>query len=157
MKQKRKVIIAAFICAAALLIGWKIKPVELIDDKLLIDLDTAIVEAGWGQEGNPTDEPDDTKTENGDKDSDNTGITVKPNPDEKSTVTVSVRGEDITMDGVAVKDAAALRTRLSLLMESGSTVVLEDNYAEAHVYKDVFQVLEIMQTMKQIKLSEIAR
>ena len=155
MKQKKRLFTGAILLAAALFIGWKVKPVELIDDKLLIDLDTAIVEAGWGQEGNPDDAPDDTKQE-GDKDNNNTGTTDKPNTS-KNTITVAVQGEKITLDGVTVKDAATLRSRLSAVLESDSTVVLEDNYAEAHVYRDVLQVLEIMQNMNSFKLSEVAK
>lgn len=157
MKQKKRILIAAFVCVAVLLIGWKVKPVELIDDKLLIDLDTAIVEAGWGQEGNPTDTPDDPKENEGDKEDDNTGNTQKPDPEKDITILVSVHGERITMDNVAVKDAAALRTRISLLLERGGFVVLEDNFAEAHVYKDVREVLETLQVQKQFRLSETAR
>ena len=157
MKQKKRILIAALVCMAALLIGWKVKPVELIDDKLLIDLDTAIVEAGWGQEGNPTDMPDDPKDNEGDKEDDNTGNTQKPDPEEETTIVVSVHGEKITMDGVTVKDAAALRTRISLLLERGGIVVLEDNFAEAHVYKAVHEVLENLQDVKQFVLSEITK
>lgn len=155
MKQKKKIITGALLLAAVLLIAWKVKPVELIDDRLLIDLDTAIVEAGWGQEGNPSDNHDDS-TQEGDKDNENAGATDKPNTD-KDTVTISVQGENITLDGVTVRDAATLRSRLSAMMESGSSVVLEDNYAEAHVYKAVLQVLEIMQTMQSFQLSEVAK
>ena len=157
MKQKRKVLITALVFAAVLLIGWKVKPVELIDDKLLIDLDTAIVEAGWGQEGNPSDNPDDSKMETEDKEDDNSGTAPTTPPVEQITILVSVKGEVITMNGMTVKDAQALRTRLNLLMDKGTTVVLEDNYAESHVYKAVLEVLETMKTMKQFNLNEIAR
>ena len=58
MKQGKKWMVWAGALVVILLVGWKIKPVELVSDKLLIDLDTAIVEAGWGQEGNPGEDAD---------------------------------------------------------------------------------------------------
>ena len=81
MKQKKRLIIGALLLATGMLVAWKIKPVELIDDKLLIDLDTAIVEADWGQEGNPGDGQD------------------KPSPEEGEDILISVQGENILLNG----------------------------------------------------------
>ena len=139
MKQKKKIIFAALVFAAALLIGWKVKPVELIDNKLLIDLETAIVEADWGQEGNLGES------------------TQKPNPEEGDSVHITVRGEEIILNGEKVKDASVLHGYLSVKVKENSAVVLEDNYAEAHVYKEIYNLLETMQTTTDFKLSEVTR
>ena len=139
MKQKKKIIFAAFVFAVALLIGWKVKPVELIDNKLLIDLDTAIVEADWGQEGNPGES------------------TQKPNPEEGDSILISIWGEEIILNGEKVKDTTVLQNYLNVKIKEKSSVILEDNYAEAHVYKEVYNMLETMQTTARFKLSEIAR
>lgn len=139
MKQKKKIIFAALVFAAVLLIGWKVKPVELIDNKLLIDLDTAIVEADWGQEGNP-------------------GESIQnPNPEEGDSIHITVWGEEILLNGEKVKDASVLQSYLSVKIKENSAVVLEDNYAEAHVYKEIYNLLDTMQTTTRFKLSEIAR
>lgn len=139
MKQKKKIIFVALVFVAALLIGWKVKPVELIDNKLLIDLDTAIVEADWGQESNPGES------------------TQKPNPEEGDSIYITVWGEEILLNGEKVKDASVLQSYLSVKIKENSAVVLEDNYAEAHVYKEVYNLLDTMQTTIRFKLSEIVR
>lgn len=157
MKRKRRLITGALFLAAVLLVAWKVKPVELIDDKLLIDLDTAIVEAGWGQEGNPSDNPDDPKQDGEqEEDKENTGTTQKPNPDQKA-ITVSVKGEKIIMDGGIMEDVVALQSQLTVALGKNATVVLEDNYAEAHVYKDVLKLLQDMQAREQFVLSEVVK
>ena len=139
MKQKKKIIFAALVFAAALLIGWKVKPVELIDNKLLIDLDTAIVEPDWGQEGNPGESAQ------------------KPNPEEGDSIFISVRGEEISLNGEKVKDASVLQSYLSVRLKENNAVVLEDNYAEAHVYKEVYNLLVTMQTTARFELKEVTR
>ena len=90
MKQKKRIMLLAVISLmATLLIAWKLKPVELIDDKLLIELDVTIQDADWGQEnsGEDADTP-------GVKDDDSTPVIVPTAaPEDLEEITILIRGE----------------------------------------------------------------
>ena len=155
MKVKRKALLLLVTLVAAMaFIGWKIKPVELIDDKLLIDLDMRIQDAGWGQE----DSPDDSSTEISPEDK-NPDIDVTINPEETAEVTIVVRGEKILINDVHMKTFDTLKKYLEqYVMQQGadnSLVCLVDDYAEAHAYKKVYELLELLQMQTPFRISEV--
>lgn len=154
MKMKRKwlLLLVSFVVATAF-VGWKIKPVELIDDKLLIDLDMRIQDAGWGQEDSPDDgsmvtSPDDK----------NPDIDIPTDPDDRAEIMIVIRGEKVLVNEVHMKTTDALKKYLErfLAEEPGANtrVCLVDDYAEAHAYKKVYELLEQLQTQVTFEISE---
>lgn len=157
MRQKRKLLPWVLFLAVVLLVGWKIRPVELVSDRLLLDLDAVIADADWGEEGNPGDVQKEPVEEGQDPDSGNTAEPEKPEGDEEKEIIVTVQGEKITLDGIVVKDAVVLKKYLLRKLGGDVAVYLEDNYAEAHVYKAVFEVLVAVQEQEQFKLGEVVK
>ncbi len=155
MKVRRKMrLLLVTLAVAMVFAGWKIKPVELIDDKLLIDLDVQIQDAGWGQE----DSPDDSSSGNSPEDK-NPEIDVTVNPEENAEIMVVIRGEKILVNEVHIKTISTLEKYLDKCLEQqGGTdimVCLVDDYAEAHVYKKVYSLLGEVQARTAMKISEV--
>ena len=72
--------------------------------------------------------------------------TATPTPTPKPTVQappeIKIRDTQISLDGTTVKDAKALRSELEKRFKDGGTAVLTDDWAEAHVYRDVMLILD---------------
>lgn len=144
---------------ASILIGWKIKPVELVDNKLLIDLDSVIHESSWGQEGFPDNISDnETSEEPKEKDIDSK---IPHDTDlsnmEKNTLSISIQGEKIILDDLEIKDVETLKNILSQKIDKTVSISLEDDYAESHLYKKVYQMIEQLQSENIFEFNEIVR
>ena len=124
-----------------LLVGWAQKTVRLLDNKRLIDLDSMISEAPLGQQGsggndgtvsgNLTEEENDSQQNN------------------KKTFEVVVQGDKITYRGDSYlvasgdDDPALLQYMITkdLATNPGIRIHLIDDWAEAHTYRKVDNIL----------------
>lgn len=162
MKNRKQTILLCTIAlfVAAILVGWKIKPVELLDNKPLIDLNSAIQEPSWGKEGSTDNNLDETpQEENISEISDSEAAnTVQPVAEEKEYLVVTIHGEEILLNGGIVKDIQVLRDRLLQQYSENMIVSLEDDYAEAHLYKEVRDMLkQLEQEVDSFKYDESPR
>lgn len=152
MRQKKRMMLLGVISLmAALLVAWKLKPVELIDDKLLIDLDITIQDADWGQEssGEDTDTP-------GTKDDDSVPVVVPTAaPEDLEEITILLRGERLKVNDVSMHSLDTVEKLLDKKCGDGTRVYLIDDYAEAHVYKSVLELLKRKQAQIPFVISEV--
>ena len=114
--------------------SWGKKSVDLLK-KNLIDLDKAIEAASWG-----TDEKKaDTEKENKDKDSSETG-SASNNKSYVTTIKVRIYGKKIFIDGEeCTKEEVEKKIKAKYTGNQKLTII--DDYAEAHVYRDVDELL----------------
>ena len=116
-----------FVCA------WGTKPIELLDDKKLIDLDKAIEFAKPGADSLfPIESTAVTTSVH--------TTTTKPVPKEKK-IYINVSSENITYDGKECK-FNELEEKLRKNNDKNTTFILNDDFAEAHVYKKVLNLLK---------------
>lgn len=136
-KKKFVAVIIIFSCIL-LLGGWNKKKVELITDGKLIDLEKAIEMARIGVDETGQEEATEQQNE-----SDNTGEEQKKttNNRTKTTISIVVRGTQISFNGTTCKvEEISKMTRQSCT--SDDKVRLLDDYAEAHVYHEVDDILK---------------
>ena len=146
MKKKGRIAAgAALLCLmAAFLIGWGKLPVELLNENPpLIDLSAAIKEAEVGQNGNTegqTGDPDGQTPDGGDGDQGN----------QAKTHVIKVRDESVTYenDHSTFRTMENLKKKLKQNFHAGDTILLVDDYAEAHRYKEVLAALEELRDEK---------
>lgn len=143
MRHKKRIILLAVISLmAALLVAWKLKPVELIDDKLLIDLDTTVQDADWGKE-------------NIREETDSPVIVPTAAPEDLEEITLLIRGERLKVNDVSMHSLDTVEKLLDMKCGEGTRVYLIDDYAEAHVYKSVLELLRRKQTQIPFVISEV--
>lgn len=128
------------------LVGWGKQPVQLLNETPpLIDLDAAIQEADFGNNGN-------TGEETGDPDVDhpggNDGDTQQVN--QNKTIVISIRDEELTYDNMMILSRSVdnLRRRLEKEYQKGDVIRLVDDFAEAHKYREVLAMLEALRSEK---------
>ena len=149
--MKRKVTVLLLMLAALVwLTGWGKKEVRLLDSSKLIDLSKAIELAKpGGSEGDSEEDTGETEaagsnaagvSENGSRELQESLSPVS------QRIVIRIRGEQIfythgrySQDDIS---AAGLESALRSDYVSGSEVVLMEDFAEAHVYKEVCRVLE---------------
>ena len=155
MKRKRKLLLLA-IAALLVLAGWGQKKVELLSDKKLIDLSVAIGNCKLGAEdliqenGKETPNPSATPVPM-------TSVTPKPTakPTPKVTATpkptlpakpriqdIIVRDEQITYNYVPWPDLSILTAQLRRDHDERTTFRLIDDYAEAHTFRQLLEILK---------------
>ena len=130
-KKIRKICVLFLCCSLVLLFaGWGKKPVELLnEDPPLIDLDQAIQEAKFGQNGN-------------------TAPAQEEDLDGKNTEhIIMVCGKDIKYDGKTCNAPEDVRRRITSAGKKEDMLILVDDYAEAHRYKKVLEMLEELKKM----------
>lgn len=122
--------------------SWGEKPVELLDDKKLIDLNKAIEFMEPGGELITPDDPAYT-----------TAVTTEQKPSEEM-IYINVRGEQIKFDGEEItfeELEAKLRQKLKKTDREHVTFKLADNFAEAHVYRNILGLLRDMNEKEGVK------
>ncbi len=152
--MKRKCRLLMFLLLSLLVLaGWGKKTVELLNSKKLIDLNAAIeislsgadsleqedtgtpqISATPVQTPVPTAEPVTEPT--------NTPMpsaTEKPKP---RAVVINVRGCEVTCDSTQWEDMDALKERIAREADSNVIFRLVDDFAEAHVYRQIIAILE---------------
>lgn len=127
----------ALMVAVMAFVGWGKQPVELLNDNPpLIDLNAAIKEADFGQNGN-------TGSETGDPSKDHQGEDGNTQQGEAHhTFEIFVRDEDITFEKLIIRKVDTLKRKLEQECQVGDTVKLIDDYAEAHRYREVWDMLK---------------
>ena len=68
--------------------------------------------------------------------------TATPTPTPKPVPTIKIRDINITVDGTACENADALKQKLTDMLGDNGKAVLVDDFAEAHVYREVMAVLD---------------
>ncbi len=153
MKRRKKRIFLLVLCVvAALLAAWKLKPVELIDNKLLIDLDATILDADWGQEDSAGDDSEapDSKEDDGIPD-----VAPTAAPETWEEITIVIRGEKTKINDVTMHNLSTVEKFLDMKCGEGTRVYLTDDYAEAHVYREVYELLRQKQLEIPFVISEL--
>lgn len=152
MRQKRKIgFLLVLSLVAVLLAAWKLKPVELIDDKLLIDLDLTIQDADFGQEDGADDsDVPDNKDDDGTPD-----IAPTAEPEHLEEITIVIRGEKTKINNVTMHNISTVEKLLDMKCNKDTRVYLTDDYAEAHVYRSVLQLLEQKQREIPFVITEV--
>lgn len=127
-RKKTFLILSMFACFV-IFIGWAAKNVELLNENPpLIDLNAAIQEAKFGKNGNEIQQEGEEPVKEIEKD--------------KKEIVIRVQGEGVWMDDHRYFSLESLNTRLISNYKSGDKIILKDDYAEAHYYKEIFSMLE---------------
>ena len=166
MKKRGKLLLLALV-SVLVLAGWSQKKVELLSDKKLIDLSAAIGKCTLGADDMTPDEGTSTQNPNGQGTAKPTAaptprITVTPKPTvtpgassthaptihpkptvsiKPRTLDISVRDEQVTYNYVSWPDLDLLKERLQKDHDERTSFRLIDDYAEAHVYRDMLKLL----------------
>lgn len=152
-----------FAVSLLVLAGWGQKKVELLSDKKLIDLSAAIGNCTLGAEELTPDEGSSTANPNGPEGA-TPAPTVTPRPtaqptasqqpiivQKAQTIFISVRDEAILYDLRQVEDTDKLKKRITVDHADHVTFKLIDNYAEAHVFRRIMELLEELETEMGIR------
>lgn len=152
--RKRILILVMLVTVLPLLIGAGKKTVELLDDKKkLIDLDLAIVEGEFGNGGTEeTTEQESLEEEENIVPSNNSDN----EPDTKSAkrIVITIHFEEIKYNGVICSDVSAVRGYILSSYNDGDSIILNDDYAESHVYIEVLDLLKELNDTKGFKYVE---
>jgi hypothetical protein len=140
--MKKSIKIIFLLVTVIALCSWGEKAVELLDSRKLIDLDKAIDIATPGGAAIFEDDQNDTDTEQ----------TGSQNQSSKILV-VTVRDEQITYNQKSVSDVKELAKKVSMDLKDGMKISLVDDYAEAHVYRDVLKALKEIRSEQNFDLS----
>lgn len=130
-KTNRRITITLLALCVLLLVGFGKKTVELLNNTLLIDLDKAIVLSSVGTEGNRDADSDLEETDEG-----------SVAPVKTQVLVITIRDTQIKYGRTVVADASKLKELLVNDIKTGDSVRLVDDYAEAHVYRDVLGLLD---------------
>ena len=146
MKKKQELII---ILAALLMIvsGFSFTSVKLRDIKLLIDLDKAIVTVkppGLSVNDHSEENSSDSGSNETDSGSD---------APVSSSYLVNIRHTRITCSGETFYSADEIVDFLSVHCHEGDEVILMDDYAEAHIFRETLSGLETFCEDKGLKFS----
>ena len=138
--MKRKIKLLLFTGLSLLvLIGWGKKNVELLNDKKLIDLNIAMEKCLPGADvSDPENSSNTEKPQNTVTPTITPQLTVTPNP---RTIVIRVRNRNITYDSIEWEDVDKLADRIRQDNSTLITFRLEDDFAEAHVYRRIMAVL----------------
>lgn len=152
MKQKKKGCLLLALCLMTVfVVAWKLKPVELIDDKLLIDLDQTIQEADFGQE----DSSDDSEVPDDRGDDGTPDIAPTAEPETMEEITIVIRGEKTKINNVTMHNLSTVEKLLDTKCSRETRVYLTDDYAEAHVYRNVYELLKKKQLEIPFVITEL--
>lgn len=153
MNKKILLLIILILCAG-LLVGFGKKTVELLNDKPLINLDLAIHDAEVGNEGSEGEEETALAEEDKEETSKTQQIVVETQVIQPRTYKVSVRSTNIKYDGAICKDVEDLKSRIIKDYKNGDKVILIDDYAESHVYRDVLSILDELKQNMNLEYGE---
>lgn len=163
MKKRGKLFL---LLAVSLLVlaGWGQKKVELLSDKKLIDLSVAIGNCTLGAEDLIPDEGDNTRDPNGPTATPGPAPSVTPRPTPQPTgssqpiivpaakkIIISIRDEAILYDLRPVEEIESLKKKITADNADHISFHLVDNYAEAHVFRQVMALLEELEAELAIR------
>ncbi|MBQ1849423.1 MAG: hypothetical protein II477_08595 [Lachnospiraceae bacterium] len=139
MRKRRGKRVLLLVCLGLfLLLGMGAKPVELLSKTPLIDLDAAIQDAPFGQNGNEgTDGKEETDP-------------FKPYK-QAEVFTIRVRGEEVWLNDKQSHTLEGLKASILGAYKSGDRILLKDDFAEAHFYKKVLTLVVELYDERGIK------
>ena len=144
---KKGSVMAALLLGMFFSVGFGSKKVELWEETPLIDLDTAIKNADAGRQGNP--EPYGEETEEEPERNDDPKTEQQTVRDEKiknntseEIYRVIVHGETVKFEDESLTEIEKLEDLIEEKCTDKSRIILEDDYAETHVYHKVWKAIE---------------
>jgi len=141
-RTKTRILVLAFIFLI-FSVGWGSEPVKILNEPMpLIDLNAAIKDAKYGQNGNEShqDGDDPSKTSEGQY--------------QGKEIKIRVRGEACWLGEHQLFSLSPLRERIIKSYKTGDKVVLVDDFAESHYYKEILSILEQLNEEKGIPYFE---
>lgn len=120
------------------LAGWGKKQVELLNDKKLIDLNAAI---GICMPGADTSDHNAYDQDSGERRAQEAQTGTDSAGDEEKIIVIRIRGEKVTYDSVQLTGLDSLKNRIRQDCGDKVSFRLMDDFAEAHVYKEVLKML----------------
>ena len=134
--KAKKILLVISVLCLTFLAGFAVKTVQLLNENPpLIDLNAAIVEAKFGKNGN---EAHADGGEDPDKQSETKGKQIK----------IRVCGEAVWMEEHRYLSLDSLNTRIISNFKEGDEILLIDDYAEAHFYREILAILEKLNAEK---------
>ena len=161
MKKRGKLVLFLVICLLVLA-GWNQKKVELLNDKKLIDLNAAIGKCTLGAEDLIPDVCDNTQNVNNPATTPEPKLSAAPKPTggitpthqptihakptlppllKPRTLDISIRDQEVTYNKAMWKDLEILKAQLQKDHDERTTFRLVDDFAEAHVYRQMLEIL----------------
>ena len=161
--KKRGKLLLFLVIYLLVLVGWNQKKVELLNDKKLIDLNAAIGKCTLGAEDLIPNEGDNTQDVNNPATTPAPKLSVTPKPTEGITPThqptiqpkptlppllkprtldISIRDQQVTYNKVLWEDLEILKAQLQKDHDERTTFRLVDDFAEAHVYRQMLEILK---------------
>ncbi|EOS34321.1 hypothetical protein C804_01569 [Lachnospiraceae bacterium A4] len=158
--RKMMVILLSVVCVL-ILVGWGEKSVELLNDKPLIDLKTAIKEVPLGKQGNTL------IIENHEKSSDEI-VTIDQNENipskeiggsqNKVEYKIIIKDTTVTYNGTIHTDMQSLKNKIASDCDDMEIKIrLIDDFAESHVYKETLAILEQLHKENNLEYQEDTR
>ncbi|MCR5788288.1 MAG: hypothetical protein K6G83_00220 [Lachnospiraceae bacterium] len=156
MKKNRFILLLTGALLLVMLTGFAKRTVELLDQEPLIDLDTALQTAPPGSHADESaGESDKDPTDvTGQTQSEPEEVTPEKEPDPSRTFRVTVRQKEILCEKQNFDSVEALRGVLLKDVKAGDRVSLNDDYAEAHVYRRVLKLLTELKDTIGFSLTE---
>lgn len=144
MKSAKKFLVSVLIfLTLCLLVGFGSKSVELLDKGQLIDLNKAIQNADLGKAGSTTSMEERNKEVPQEKlDDQNKTEKIETTEDMKEVYQVMVRGETILFENQECKNTEELKNFIEPLRLGKAGILVLDDYAEAHTYREVLNVIK---------------
>lgn len=152
--MKRFVTIVLCLSSVLLLCAWGTKKVDFLDNQKLIDLEKAIEFAKPG-----ADSVSDTEGENeGNADLEIESGNTPEVPVKDSIIVISIRDEIITYNGSVYKEEILENTEAfeNMLIRDNNDKTefkLVDDFAEAHIYKCVLEILKKLHSETDLKFT----
>ena len=124
-------------------VGWGSEPVKLMKNPLpLIDLNAAIKDAKPGEPGNELHEDGDDPSKTSEQQYQGKEIKIR------------VRGEACWLGDNRFFSLSPLKDRITNSYKTGDKIILEDDFADAHYYKEILSILEQLNEEKGIPFFE---
>lgn len=143
-----------FKCISIIRLGKK--SVELLNNTLLIDLDKAIKDAPIGNQGNTLMSGELPSEETSDHSSENHPFQESEALQEEKKITITIRDTKITYNDRVYSsvEECDLENKIKAENKNGIYhVQLVDDYAEAHVYREVLAILRELNKTAGIEIS----
>ena len=150
-------ILSFILISLVFLVGWGKKNVELLNDKKLIDLNVAIENCIPGADASE-ESTDVTNVENVETEEHTEEAIFEEETTDKITIenterimVISVRNRDIFYNSVEYTNMDKLKEKM--VQDNGKNVTfkLVDDFAEAHVYKEMISILAELKTEVGLK------
>lgn len=152
--MKRFLTIVLCLSSVLILCAWGTKKVELLDNQKLIDLEKAIEFAKPGADSAVGSEGENS----GESDSGNESGNAPEVPVKDRIIVISIRDEIITYNGSVYKEEILENTEAfeNMLIRDNKDKTefkLVDDFAEAHVYKCVLEILKKLHSETDLKFT----